>query len=66
MTTGVGTPAFMAPELLSGQLKYGAHYGTSVDVYSFGVLCWAMWARRMPYADLGPNVNIFSLMKVSE
>ncbi|XP_066997388.2 dual serine/threonine and tyrosine protein kinase [Anabrus simplex] len=42
----VGTPAHMAPELLSG------HYDSSVDVYAFGILFWYICAGhvRLPYA----------------
>jgi serine/threonine protein kinase len=35
MTLGVGTTAYMASEMLSGTQGYGS----SVDVYSYGVLC---------------------------
>jgi len=51
MTGKAGTPVFMAPELLFNQR---AHYTHRIDVYSFGMLLWVMWARRDPYPGLGP------------
>ena len=39
MTKGLGTPLYMAPEILSGQ----RHYNSSVDVYSYGILCACVW-----------------------
>ena len=48
MTGGVGTFTYMAPEVLDG--KYGiAEAGLSVDVYSFGMLPWAMLAGEEPW-----------------
>merc|ERR1712000_114123 len=32
---GMGTPKYMAPELLEGK-----SYTEKVDVFSFGILCW--------------------------
>lgn len=29
---------------------FDVHARPQVDVYSFGVCMWAMWARRLPYA----------------
>jgi serine/threonine protein kinase len=97
MTAGVGTPAYMAPELATTMGMKGTnesnnngspkkkkkkqkkqqqqqqqkknngdadpiasafetnidhlHYdGEKVDVFSFGVLCWAMWSGEQPYS----------------
>lgn len=52
MTVNKGTPAFMAPETMSASTT-GAAYSTSVDVYSFGILLWALLARNMPYDSIG-------------
>lgn len=48
MTHGVGTPCYMAPEVLERQ-----EYDASVDVYSFGIAAWEIAARRRPYEDIG-------------
>jgi serine/threonine protein kinase len=40
----VGTPAFMAPEMANG-----SEMSESVDVYSFGIVLWALWTCENPY-----------------
>ena len=42
----VGTPFWMAPELLDGKPNSEAS-----DVYGFGVLLWEVFSRSTPYAD---------------
>ena len=62
MTTRVGTPAYMAPELASANDDYGPgkDASTMVDVYSFGILLWALATTQEPYS--GGNMNPFQLM----
>eukprot|EP00047_Mylnosiga_fluctuans_P000470 m.193244 g.193244 ORF g.193244 m.193244 type:complete len:1071 (+) comp10069_c6_seq2:105-3317(+) len=43
-TTGLGTPLWMAPEVMQG----GA-YGPSADVYSFGIVLWEIAAQQLPW-----------------
>eukprot|EP00727_Mastigamoeba_balamuthi_P014370 m51a1_g9558 putative tyrosine (839) ;mRNA; f:894376-897964 len=45
-TKGLGTPFYMAPEILSG-----SDYGPKADVFSFAVILWALATQREPYAD---------------
>jgi serine/threonine-protein kinase len=40
----VGTPHYMAPELIRGE-----EVGTSADIYSFAVMMYEMFAGRLPY-----------------
>ena len=47
-TKGIGTPMWMAPEILSGSAAYGA----SADVYSFGIVIWEIASRQEPWAEL--------------
>ena len=47
-TGDIGSPVYMAPEIM---MEPTAKYGNSIDVYSFGMLLWAMCARAKPYAD---------------
>jgi len=45
-TAGIGTPAFMAPELLANQ-----KYKWSADVYSFAVICYQVLTEKVPYDE---------------
>jgi len=49
-----GTPATMAPEVLTGATPAGPR----ADVYSFGAILYALCAGRLPYADLGSNAGL--------
>ncbi|KAH3763438.1 Serine/threonine-protein kinase [Pelomyxa schiedti] len=46
-TCGLGTPVYMAPELLTTK-----PYNSKVDVFSFGICLWEMWMRDEPWADV--------------
>lgn len=60
MTATVGTPWYMAPEVIDGQAEARAARATKVDVYSFGILVWEMYTRRQPYSGVG---NAFLVME---
>jgi serine/threonine protein kinase len=47
MTAQVGTPAWMAPELITTSRKTKASH--KVDIFSFGVLAWECFSRQTPY-----------------
>jgi hypothetical protein len=51
LTTGVGTPSFMAVEVLNGQ-----QYTIQADVFSFAVLAYQLYVERDPY-DV-PELNM--------
>ncbi|KAH3767653.1 protein brassinosteroid insensitive 1 [Pelomyxa schiedti] len=46
MTTAIGTPSYMSPEILRND-----PYGAPTDVYSFGVLAYALWQQTEPYSS---------------
>ena len=48
MTKGIGTPAFMAPEILDSK-----PYSKPADVYSFGVSMYELWTEKTPYTNCG-------------
>jgi serine/threonine protein kinase len=48
MTTMLGTPLWMAPEIIAGQ----RHYSRLVDVYSYGIVMWEIAAQSLPWSDL--------------
>lgn len=56
MTKEVGTPLYMAPELLQGD----SHYDPSVDVYAFAILAYEIVTGKNPYHELG-KVTPFKL-----
>lgn len=43
----IGTPAWMAPEVLRGE-----EYTLRADVYSFGVILWEVLCRAQPFKAL--------------
>ena len=50
LTSGVGTPLYMAPEVIRGGV-----YAQAADAWSFGVLLWELMEERSPdlLAELG-------------
>ena len=50
LTRNVGTPHWMAPELLSS-----GPYTSKVDVYAYGILLWEIVTSRLPYYGLDAN-----------
>lgn len=47
--TVVGTPVFMAPEVMHEQ-----QYTYTADTYSFGLVMWEMMTKNTPYFDVNP------------
>jgi serine/threonine protein kinase len=47
MTSSIGTPLYMAPEVLSGQ----SHYSMKADIYSYGIVLCGLWNQQIPYSD---------------
>jgi serine/threonine protein kinase len=54
--TSVGTPAWMAPEVLRGD-----EYTLLADVYSFGVIIWEIVCCEAPFKDLNRFQIIFQV-----
>jgi len=47
VTGVIGTPEWMAPEVMEGQ-----SYTEKIDVYSFGILLTELVTRQMPFHDM--------------
>lgn len=66
MTTSLGTPLYMAPELQNDDIN---HYGPEVDVFSFAILMFEIVTGKMAYSELFTKKRSFSqinfLMKVA-
>ena len=61
MTVGVGTVAYMAPELMRAFSEHAAKIeadGTKCDMYSFAILALYVATGQTPYSGLS-NENIF-------
>ena len=56
MTNVVGTPAWIAPEVISG-----THYNEKCDVYSWAIIFWEVLARREPYENLDCLAILFAV-----
>merc|ERR1712166_1363970 len=63
MTTAVGTPAYMAPELASTDAM-SANFSMAIDIYAMGVLSNAIWTGDEPFTN-EPDLpqNPFLLME---
>jgi tRNA A-37 threonylcarbamoyl transferase component Bud32 len=63
MTGQVGTPVYMAPELLLQTSAREHANPQKFDVYSYGILLWALWSRRVPYRRhfMENSLNTFQL-----
>lgn len=48
MTQNVGTPHWMAPELLGGATTYDE----KIDVYAYGIVLWEILTKKIPYSNL--------------
>ena len=55
----MGTPLWMAPEVLAGR-----KYGSSADVYSYGIVMWEIAARCEPWSDVEDDFFLDALLKL--
>jgi serine/threonine protein kinase len=46
LTKGVGTPAYMAPEVISSE-----SYSKAADVYSYAMVLWEIWSGKSPFME---------------
>lgn len=53
----VGTPMYMAPELLRGD----EHYNSSIDIYSYSILAYEIVTGKEPYYELSSKITSISL-----
>jgi serine/threonine protein kinase len=47
MSTLVGSPVWMAPELWNNTTQYN----NKIDVYAFGIVFWEIIAREIPFQE---------------
>ena len=61
LTTCIGSPMYMAPELLEGK-----SYNSSVDVYAFSMLAYEIVSGKEPYFELGKLLPVQLALKVEK
>nr|XP_043638378.1 serine/threonine-protein kinase STY13-like [Erigeron canadensis] len=57
-TGDVGTPGYIAPEVLEGK-----SYNRKCDIYSFGICVWEIFSCDTPYADLRSSEVLSSVVQ---
>jgi len=63
MTTGIGTPVYMAPELFDDS---GASLDISmfpVDIYALAIILCQLWTKRSPWKGKSPHQIMMQIMK---
>lgn len=55
--TMTGTPYWMAPEVIRGNMNYGR----KADIWSLGIVVIEMASGKPPYSDLGPVTALFKI-----
>eukprot|EP00698_Gefionella_okellyi_P004815 TRINITY_DN14455_c0_g1_i1.p1 TRINITY_DN14455_c0_g1~~TRINITY_DN14455_c0_g1_i1.p1 ORF type:complete len:689 (+),score=151.03 TRINITY_DN14455_c0_g1_i1:166-2067(+) len=58
MEMKVGTPQWMAPEVLTTD-----KYGISCDVYSYAIVLWEMTHRQIPYGSMNQDAMVKGVLK---
>ena len=57
LTNGVGTPVFMAPEILKNE-----KYSQPTDVYSYAMTLWSIWMEETPYKEFTNQFAIYNFL----
>ena len=59
MTGKIGTPLYMAPELLEDL----DHYGPAIDVYAFAILAYEIVTGKEPFSEKGKSATLKTLLR---
>lgn len=51
MNSAVGTPVYMAPQILQKTKDGGCKYTYKCDIWSFGVLCYELVTGNVPWKN---------------
>jgi serine/threonine protein kinase len=58
LTTNLGTPGYMAPEIHNGH----AYQGEVVDLFAIGVILFILYSGHPPFCIAGTNDPYFKLL----
>ncbi|OHT08097.1 TKL family protein kinase [Tritrichomonas foetus] len=58
MSKNVGTPYWMAPELLAANTSYDF----KIDIYSYGIMLWEMLTHETPYKTRDPKTIVTQVL----
>ncbi|CAG9538545.1 unnamed protein product [Cercopithifilaria johnstoni] len=62
-STFIGTPYWMAPEVMLCETFPEKHYNKLADIWSFGITLIEMAEEKPPYAEMNPAKVIFKVIK---
>lgn len=57
MTSNLGTIAWCAPEMFAQDVR--TMYSVKVDIYSFGMVLFELWERKMPFTEYNSRYRIY-------
>jgi serine/threonine protein kinase len=57
VTLQMGTPYWQAPECIERK-----EFTEQSDVYAFGMICWELFTRELPYPDLDPHQAAYAVV----
>ena len=61
MKTQLGSPAYMAPELIEGR----NYQGSSVDLFALGVILFSMRAAHLPFDNFASKEDMMYKVMIS-
>jgi exonuclease III len=65
VTRGVGTPAYMPPEMFDDSTEPSKTNMLAVDVYAIGLMLWTQWYKLEPFKGRGIHKVIAMVLKGS-
>ena len=61
MTSNIGTTAWAAPEMLTAAAD--TSYSLKIDVYSFGIVLWELWERKVPFQEFSSSFDMMDAIR---
>lgn len=61
--TSIGSPCWMAPEVVMGKGDPDGGYGTRADVWSIGITAIEIAEGKAPFQDMHPTRTLFQIVR---